>query len=40
MYCMHYRWVYLRVQGMDAGSVSERKYPLSQTQEVDPSLTE
>lgn len=33
-------WVYLRVQGIDAGSVSERKNPLSQAQEVEPSLTE
>ena len=32
--------LYLLVQGMDAGSVSERKKPLSQTQEVEPSLTE
>lgn len=30
----------LLVQGMEAGSVSERKYPLSHTQEVDPSRTE
>lgn len=31
---------YSRVHGMEAGSVSERKYPLSQAQEVDPSLME
>lgn len=35
-----YGWVYIRVQGMEAGSVSDRKYPLSHVHDVEPSRTE